>query len=78
MSPFRDRLGSLAPLDGVAWALEVEIKFYLVVLLFCSMTGKAKFLQYLALGVAIVLVTNLYSSNVYKAGVVAALVFRIK
>ncbi|SFP91644.1 Peptidoglycan/LPS O-acetylase OafA/YrhL, contains acyltransferase and SGNH-hydrolase domains [Pseudomonas sp. NFPP07] len=78
MSLFRDWFGSSVPLDGVVWTLEVEIKFYLIVLLCWSMISKAKLFPLFALGIATVLAANFYPSNTYKTGVVAALVFPIK
>lgn len=78
MSLFRDWFGSSAPLDGVVWTLEVEVKFYLVVLLFWSMISRGKLLPLFVLGVSTVMVANFYPGNIHQAGALAALVFPIK
>ncbi|NWD63644.1 acyltransferase [Pseudomonas sp. IPO3774] len=78
MSLFRDWFGSSAPLDGVVWTLEVEIKFYLIVLLCWSMITKGKLLPLVLLGVATVLAANLYPGNIYLTGPLAAFVFPFK
>ncbi|MBP5059570.1 acyltransferase [Pseudomonas chlororaphis] len=78
MSLFRDWFGSSTPLDGVVWTLEVEIKFYLVVLVCWSMIGRARLLPLFALGVATVLSTNLYPGSVHQSGALAAFVYPIK
>jgi len=78
MSLFRDWFGSAAPLDGVVWTLEVEIKFYLVVLLCWSLIGRGKLLPMLALGISTVLAANLYPVNNHTTGALAAFVYPIK
>lgn len=78
MSLFRDWFGSSVPLDGVVWTLEVEIKFYLVVLLCWSMIDRGKLLPLFALGVATVVVANFYPGNIHQTGALAAFVFPIK
>jgi Predicted acyltransferases len=78
MSLFRDWFGSSVPLDGVVWTLEVEIKFYLVVLLCWSLIGNAKILPLFALGIATVLAANFYPGNIHQSGPLAAFVYPIK
>lgn len=78
ISLFRDWFGSSAPLDGVVWTLEVEIKFYLVVLLCWSMIIKGKLRPLLLLGIATVLAANLYPGNIYPTGPLAAFIFPFK
>ncbi len=78
MSLFRDWFGISAPLDGVVWTLEVEIKFYLVVLLCWSMIGRGKLLPIFALGLATVAAANLYPGNHNPPSPLAAFAFPIK
>ncbi|MCS3418396.1 peptidoglycan/LPS O-acetylase OafA/YrhL [Pseudomonas sp. BIGb0450] len=78
MSLFRDWFGSSTPLDGVVWTLEVEIKFYLVVLLCWSMIGRGKLFPLFALGIATIMAANLYPGNIYQTGPLAAFVYPIK
>ncbi|NWE41067.1 acyltransferase [Pseudomonas yamanorum] len=78
MSLFRDWFNSSAPLDGVVWTLEVEIKFYLFVLLFWSMIAKGQLRPLLLIGIATVLAANLYPGNIHLTGWLAALVFPFK
>ncbi|MBI6908165.1 acyltransferase family protein [Pseudomonas palleroniana] len=77
-SLFRDWFGSSAPLDGVVWTLEIEVKFYLVMLLCWSMIAKGKLLPLYAAGLVTMLAANFYPGNINQTGPLAAFVFPIK
>lgn len=78
ISLFRDWLGNHQPLDGVVWTLEIEIKFYIAILIFWPMINKAKILPFITLGFLTILIANLYPGNTYRDGTLATLTPPIK